>query len=798
MEQQEKVNETEKLSFAQKWAHWVIRYRWLVLIASLPLALGLGYGGQFIQFDSDYHVFFSDENPQLKAFDALQNKYTKDDNVFIVVEPKNGDVFTKENLAAIEKLTEKSWQTPFSSRVDAITNYQHTRAVEDDLYVDDLVEEARSKSNAEIAEIKQIAINEPVLKNRLVNEDGSLTAVNITVKLPGEAITEGSDVIAYVRSMVSEFEAENPNLKTYLSGMIMLSGAFFEASQKDMSTLIPAMFLIIILTIYITTRSISGTFASLVVIVFSIMAAMGAAGWLGIRLTPPSSAAPTIIMTLAIADSIHVLITLLQYMRKGHSKKEAIVESLRLNFMPVFITSLTTIIGFLTMNFSEVPPFGDLGNITSIGMAAAFLFSITTLPALMCVLPVKVKVKKDSEVKKSRFSLPGIERFADWVILHNKRILWGTTFTILGVSLLSLRNNFNEEFVKYFDDGIQFRTDTDFISDNLTGIYNVEYSLGAGESGGINNPEYLANLEAFENWLYEQEEVIHVSSFVEVAKRVNKSMHGDSLSHYRIPAGREEAAQYLLLYEMSLPFGLDLNNQINVDKSETRLTATVKNMSSVDLIAFNERAENWLKEHVPETMYTNGTSTSLMFSFLTGRQINSMFSGSALGLFLISIILMFALRSFKYGALSLLPNLTPLLTGFGVWAILMGTINSGMAVVFGMTLGIIVDDTVHFLSKYLRARRELDYSPSEAVKYAFTTVGRALIVTTIVLVAGFAVLAQSSFGMNSNMALITVIIISLALFIDFLLLPAVLINLGGGNKNVNRVDKVLPQLSSSN
>jgi predicted RND superfamily exporter protein len=446
------------------------------------------------------------------------------------------------------------------------------------------------------------------------------------------------------------------------------------------------------------------------------------------------------------------------------------------------------------MNFSDVPPFHDLGNITSVGMAAAFLFSVSTLPALMSLLPVRVKAQS-TELKQSN---TWMDRLGSFVVANNKRLLWGTTFGIIGLTLLISRNELNDQFVEYFDNSIQFRTDTDFISDNLTGIYTLEFSLGAGESGGVNNPEYLKALASFEQWLKKQEEVVHVNSYVDVARRVNKSMHGDSLKYYNVPSNREEAAQYLLLYEMSLPFGLDLNNQINVDKSETRLTATLENVSSEELIALAERSENWLKANTPEYMFTNGISTALMFSHLSKRQIGSMISGTTIALVLISIILMLALGSFKYGLMSLIPNITPVLTGFGVWAMVDGMVDTGIAIVFGMTLGIIVDDTVHFISKYLRARREHGKSPEDAVRYAFRTVGQALVVTTVVLIAGFAILAQSSFGMNAGMAQITVIIITLALVIDFLLLPGLLILMSKTRKEKELVPAILDDTAIKN
>ncbi|MBO3699514.1 RND family transporter [Roseivirga sp. E12] len=754
--------------FGERWGKTVVRFRWPVLIGTLLFAMAFGAGGQ-MGFNSDYHVFFSEDNPQMLAYDGLQNKYTKDDNVFIVLAPKDGQVFTKETLTAIEELTAEAWQTPYSSRVDAITNFQYTRAVEDDLYVEDLIEDAASKSEKELAEFKNIATEDPRLVHRLINEAGTVTAVNVTVRLPEVDNGESAEVTAFAREMVSKLEEKYPNIDTYLSGMVMLNSAFFESANGDFQTLTPLMFLIVIITILLTTRTFSGTFSTLIVIVLSIMTAMGFGAYMGIGLTPPSGAFINIILTLAVADSIHVLITIIQQMRKGVPKREAIVESLRLNFMPVFITSLTTVIGFLSMNFSDSPPFHDLGNLTAVGMVAAFLYSTLTLPALLAILPVKVK-KRVTEGGK----LPFLERLAEFVIANKRPVIAVSSLLIITSSFLVFKNELNDEFIKYFSKDVQFRSDTDYISDNLTGIYTVEFSIAADEEGGINDPSYLNTLKSFEDWLYTNEEVIHVNAFTEVMEQVNKSMHGDDLSYYKMPDNREEAAQYLLLYEMSLPFGLDLNNQVNVDKSETRVIVTIKNIPTQSMLALSDRATDWLDENAPSHMRAEGVSSTMMFAHLSERQIMSMISGTAVALLLISIVLAFAIRSGKFGFLSLIPNITPVIIGLGIWGLFYGYINTGISIVFGMTLGIIVDDTVHFLSKYLRARRELGKSPEDSVRYAFSTVGQALLVTTFVLVAGFLVLAQSNFGLNSDMAKITTIIIIMALVLDFLMLPALL------------------------
>ncbi|WP_109097896.1 RND family transporter [Aquimarina sp. AU58] len=758
-------------AFAKKWAEFVIKFKWPVLISTLVIAMGLGSQGN-MEFDGDYHVFFSESNPELEAFDALQDKYTKDDNIVIVLSPSNGDIFTKENLIAIEELTAEAWNTPYSSRVDAVTNFQHTSAQGDDLYVDDLSYESASKTDSEIKAIKEKALKEPLLVNRLLNEKGSVTAINVTVRLPGkDSAKEIPEVTTFVRKSISDFQEKYPNFQIHSSGLVPLNTAFFESSMRDMMlTLI--MLVIVILTTLILTRNFFSTLATLIVVLFSIMSAIGFVGIMGIKLTPPSSVFPTMILTLAVADSIHILITMLQKMRKdGYTKKDALVESMRLNFMPVFITSLTTVIGFLTMNFGDVPPFWDLGNITAFGMTMAFFYSTTALPALMAVLPVKVKEKKGILIEKSSW----YTNLGHFVAKQPTKLAIISIIVIGAFTFLATKNRFNDEFINYFDETVQFRSDTDYISENLTGIYNVEFSVGSGESGGINNPEYLKKLNDFEDWLNEQPEVIHVNAFSEVARRVNRSMHGDNESYYRVPNSREEAAQYLLLYELSLPFGLDLNNQINVDKSESRVTITLQNISSAEMIAFSKRAEKWLQNNTPKPMHTIGVSPTLMFSKLGFRQADSMLKGNIIALILISLVLMFALRNFKLGLLSIIPNVTPVFIGFGFWAMYKAQINTGMVIVFGMTLGIIVDDTVHFMSKFLRARRELGYDARQAVIYAFETVGKALVTTTVVLLAGFAVLSTSSFALNSYMARITVIIILSALIIDFILLPALLI-----------------------
>lgn len=755
-----------------QYAQAIVRWRWLVLLFTLVWVGLAASGGKNLAFTTDYRAFFAPGNPQLQAFENMQNTYDKSDNVLMVITPKDGQVFTEKTLSEIQWLTKQAWQTPYSTRVDSITNYQHTRAYEDDLEVADLVIDTSMYSLKDLAELKHIATNEPILVNRLINKDATVTAINITTQLPGKSLSEVPEVVSFVRDLAAQLQQRDANLEVGLTGVQMLNNAFGESSEKDMSTLVPLMFLVVMITLGLLLRSFSATVVSIAVIFMSILVGMGLFGWSGLKLTAPTASAPTIILTMAVADAVHILVSYIKGMRGGINKSDAMVESIRVNMQPIFLTSVTTIIGFLTMNFSEVPPLAHLGNIVAVGVAAAFVLSVTLLPALAVILPVRVTKQQQQQSNSS------MDKFSQFVIDNSRKLLWGMTAFALVMITFIPKNEINDEYVKYFDTSVDFRTDTDYATKHLIGPYTIEYSLKSGVENGINDPAFLNKLEAFVQYSKTLDEVLHVNSITDIMTRLNKNMHGDDPSWYKLPQDRELAAQYLLLYEMSLPYGLDLNNQIDVAKSSTRVTLSLKELSTKQMLALEQNLNQWLDTNAQQYSY-DVASASLMFSHIGERNAKSLTGGAFLALILISFILVFALRSPKMGLISLIPNLIPAGIAFGVWGLTVAQVGMSVSIVAGMTLGIVVDDTVHFLSKYMRARREKSLDAVAAIRYAFNHVGSALMVTTIVLVAGFAVLALSSFRMNADMGLLTALTIAVALLVDFLLLPPLLMKLEG-------------------
>ncbi|WP_430462798.1 efflux RND transporter permease subunit [Thalassolituus sp. LLYu03] len=751
------------------WLNLVLRHPWKMLALLLVIAFAAAAGGQNLYFRGDYKVFFDKHFQPLEDFEEMQRIFNKNDNVSVLVVPKSRTVFEPQTLSLLAELTTNAWQMPFSTRVDSIVNFQHTWADGDDMVVEDLVQQPDALTAADIDRIRQVALSEPNLAGGLVAEDGSAAVVNITVQIPDSTnnTVEVMQVVDAVKAMTDKLSERYPDVAFYHTGVVPMNYAFATEGQKDMATLVPAMLGLIVLMLAVMMRSVLSMAATVVVLVLTIAVTMGVGGWLGYFLSTGTINVPIVVMTLAVADCVHLIASMQFAMRQGKSRREALEFALDLNLMPVFITSATTAVGFMTLMLSESPVLADFGELSAIGVMIAFTLAVTLLPVLLAILPIRMQAAPEHH--------GSMEKLGNWVIAKRHVLLPVTSVLMLAIGSLVTLNVINDESTKYFAKGTHFRDSVDALEEHISGTQTIDWALYSGEEQGVNSPEFIAHVEAFAEWLRAQPEVDHVNTISDTFKRLNKNMHGDDEAYYRIPQDRELAAQYLLLYEMSLPYGLDLNNQLNVDKSSTRLTSTLKNIGSRETVALEQRARAWFSEQAPDIRLA-AASPGLMFSHIGETNMDSMIISMIAALVLISALLVLALRSLRLGAISLLPNLGPALVGFGVWGVISGEINLGLSIVASMTLGIIVDDTVHFLAKYKRARDE-GKDAEAAVRYAFSSVGRALLITTVVLVLGFSMLAFSAFRLNSDMGLATALIIFIALLVDFFFLPAFLLKL---------------------
>ncbi len=752
------------VGLVDRYLAFILRCRWQVLALATLIMLALAAGVPGLTVSSSYRVLFGKDNPHLLAFDNLQDTYSASRSALIAIAPREGSVFTRETLAAIEELTEAAWQTPHSTRVNSLTNYFHTEAVGDDLTIEPLVNDAASFTDDELNRMRTIALNEPELVGQLVSDDGRVTGLIISFILLEPEEPAWAEISNYLKDLLNKARSAHPELSYYLTGNVILNQTFTDAG-KDAEKLIPVVFVVILVIAILLLRSVYATLSIAIVVVFIVMSTMGLAGWFDTRLTPVSASMPIIVMAVAVAHTIHIITIAQSGIRRGLKRKLALSESFRENLYPVFLTSVTTAVGFLSLNTSNSPPFHVLGNLVALGVMFTFVYSVTLLPALLSVLPLRASRSRAGN--ESFF-----ERLGDFVIARRTLLLWTSTIVVVALATGVLRNETGDNWLHHFDDSYTFRTDTDFIVENLTGLDRLDYSLSSGSEGGITDPGYLRTVESFANWYRAQPEVLHVQVFPDIVKRVNKSMNGDDPQFYRIPDDAELTAQFLLLYELSLPFGADLNDRIDFSKSATRMTVVLNETSTRDHLNIDERAQAWLQANAPE-LARSASGFTMISAHMSSQNVSSMLWGTIIAVGLISLILLLVFRSIRIGLICLVPNFVPAVMAFGLWGYLSGSIGLGASVVIAIAIGIIVDDTIHFISKYLNGCHK-GLSPPDAIRATFRTVGPALWTTTAILTAGFLVFASSGYEPSWVLGILVTVTIFFAFIADLTLLPALL------------------------
>jgi predicted RND superfamily exporter protein len=780
----------------------------LVLLLCLLIMVTAAAGLARLDFDADARQYLAPDHPERIALEAVEKRHARGTSVVFVLAPKDSagppapamvgepsmitlaerreapsaPILQPAVLAAIHWLQEEAWQIPHVTRVFALTNEPHSYAVADEIVVTTLVPEDRMEWTDQQRLERHIA-QRPDLIGRLISPDTEVTSVVVLVDPIRGADIGMRETSASVALLAERFRLRYPDIELYLSGGLPADVSFAEAARRDLQTLGPVMALLIVVVLGLGLRSLSATLSTLMVIAATTITSMGLGGWMGFSLNASTGVAPILIMTLALAHSVHLIISTQRVLRSGAASggsvpdgqatdriapQEAVFVALRLKLLPMSLASFTTLIGFLALHFSEAPPFQELGTLVALGIASQWIFAVTLLPVLLSRFPPRAHLSK--AFPSSRQPLLALARFAQ----HRQRGV--IIVSITGVMLLAAaipRLELNDDFLRYFDESYAFRVDTDFIETRLTGINALQFSLPAGQTQGVTEPEYLQNVARFVSWLRAQPGVTYVSSVTDTLQRLHRHLHEEDPMEERIPDQRDLIAQLLLLYELSLPPDQDLGIYLDVAYEHSLVTAFVTQASSADLRRLAGAAEDWLATHAPASA-THATGLPLLYANLAQHNLRGMLIGTAAALLLITIVLSIAMRSLRLGLISLIPNLLPAIAAFGLWSYFAGEINLAATIIGVMTLGIIVDDTVHLLAHYRHARRTLGLAPDESIQHSIEHVGGAILLTSIALILGFSTLALSGFAITAQMGLLCAATISVALLADLVLLPALL------------------------
>ncbi|MHA7870777.1 MAG: efflux RND transporter permease subunit [Hyphococcus sp.] len=734
-----------------------------ILVSILVLIVCLA-GAPRLSINADTRVFFSEENENRQALNLFEARYASSVNLLIAVHARQGDVFTQDRLSALEALTEAAWRLPYATRVESIVNASHVSSDEEGVVI---AETAALDAAGSVAAARARVMADGMLVGRLIAEDGRTTAVNVMVDYPMSSSAATGEILDAAKAMVADAGLEAAGLEAWYGGRVASSYAFSTASKKDLTTLIPLTFLVFLVLLIFLLRSVVIAGALFATALCAAASAMGLAGWAGLQINAATAHVPTMIIALGVASLAHLAVSTRRHIRDGDHQDDAVAKALKTDARPIALTLSTTSLGFLTLLAADAPPFQQLGGLVAVGAGLCLFYGLVLLPALLRSINIRLQAPRS-------LIMQTVTAATDLAVGRRRLLLaivpLGGALAIAGLSRIVI----DDTFPDYFDERFEFRRHADLIEEHLTGLEVVEFDIGGAAENAIYDAAYIDKLDQFETWLSGQPKVAHVSSILEIYRRLNRHLTDGRIESAVVPDDREALAQYILLYEMSLPLGQDMTNAITIDKARSRVTAIMRGASTSEVRALRERAEGWLASTPSTAIDGDGTGLAVMFAYLSSLNVKSMIGGTALALVMISAMLVLAFRSLRYGAMSLVPNLLPGAAAFGLWGYFVGEVGVAVSVVGAMTLGIIVDDTIHLIWRYREARAD-GADPDVAARAMFAKVGEPMLISSIVLIAGFLLLSVSGFHITSSTGVLVAGTIAFALVMDWFLLTPLLV-----------------------
>lgn len=738
----------------------------ITLIILTVLSLGLAK----FHSKNDVRIWFQDDDPKLDTLNYLEKTFGNDETLVIVAHlPKNkpGDLFTKERMQVLNDITTKAWQIPQVLRVESITNYNHVSSVENDINVEPLIGENFDEDF--LKERKELATSDRSIVNYLVDEKARLALIFAHLVPSNVQKLRYRDIIRETREMLATYEGGD--FEFHLTGKASLNHAFEEVSMGDVRFIMPILFLLIIAYLYYVFRSFQAMILPFFVVFTCVTATLGLGFWLGIHFSAILAILPVILVAIGIADSVHILVNFFQFRGKGSTIKEAVSLTVHKNFVPTFLTSFSTSVGLFSLMTTQLVPIRHLGLLAGIGCLFAWLFTMFLLIPLIFLVKYKIPpvfLENEEQSQSTDHTLP----LKSFNFIYKWRLPIIVVF--FGASLASLflaqKIETNADPDSYFSDDSKIAKANAVVKDYIGGSAGPELILDAGGPDKAKSPEFLKKVSLFNDWLRSLEPVNNTVSILDILKKMNQVLNENNPDYYRIPETQEQVGQYLFLYTLSLPPGMDLNDRISLDYSATRISLLWTVYDTTNWAIYRDKMKAKAKElGLKLTIAGKANLFQDMIDYVVGTFIRSIIMAMAF----VALCLMVFFRSIKIGLISLLPNVLPLTFGAATMAIFDMDLNLGTSLVASVCLGIAVDDTIHFLANYFKYQEQGKHQ-QENITTIFRYTGSALIITTLILSSAFALYVFGDFLPNVNFGILCSVTLMSALIVDILFLPAFL------------------------
>ncbi len=794
-----------------KYARSVYHHPWLALLAVLLLAGGLASNLPKTTVDTSTEGFLLEDDPALIEYNAFRDRFGRDEVVLVAVKSPTGDVFEKGFLETLTRLHDQlEKEVPYLDEVTSLINARNTYARGDTLIVEDLVADF-PQDEAGVAALKERALSNPLYRNLLISADGAWTALLVRTLAvdPGEEPVDElggfgddgfGDAPTPVKPAPRKYLTDDQNNEVYytvkeiaetfraggmtiaLSGSPAVTAELKKAMKRDFPRFMLATIIFIAFLLYGMFRRPSGVFFPMAVVLLALLSTIGLLALTHTPIKMPTMILPSFLLAVGVGDAVHIMAIFYRKMHDGVNKEEAIVYAVGHSGLAIFLTSLTTAAGLLSFLGATIAPVAELGMFAAIGVLLAFVYTVTMIPALVAIFPVKAIPPAVEDARHAR-----MDAVLAWIagvsVARAKGIMF--LFTLITVVALvgASQIRFSHDPLVWFKKDAPIRHDTELVNRVLNGSVSAEVVITLPTPNGVKDPAFLSKLDAMQREMETYaEEALFVGKTMTVAdiiKEIHKALHEGDQAFYAVPDDRALAAQEFVLFENS---GSDDLTDF-VDPGFTMARFTMK-LPWDDAILYRPFIDH-VTERFTETFGDNATVTVTGMVPLLGRTLHATIYSAAesyiIALVIISIMMLLLIGRVRIGLTAMIPNLFPIVTTLGVIGWLHIPMDMFTMMFASISIGLAVDDTIHFMHNF-RRYYDQSHDVAKAVADTLHTTGRAMLTTTIVLSFGFFVLCFASLNNLFYFGALTGLTITVALISDFFLAPALMTVVATPNK----------------
>jgi len=738
----------------------LMAHRLLATLALVGATALMCAGASRLSFDNSYRIWFLEDDPALKAYDDFLELFGSDESMIVALSTK-GEPYSTRTLAMVHELSTALAREEGIIDVWSLTHMEAMTDAGGALEVKKLIPRV-PPDPVKLRQVKALVRSSPLYRP-LVSRDGQSTSILLNLEQTKGSFTPKAELVRRVRRLAADVARGR---QVWIAGGPVLDEAMYRYSEQDMMLYTPVMLLIISITLGWLFRSLVAVVAPAVVVFLSVGWALGFSGWMGWDANLLTTVLPAMIAAVGIADSVHMLQQFRLYSRQGMSRDEALREAFGHMLRPCFITSITTAAGMASLAAASLAAMREMGLTAAVGVIAAFLLTMLAIPVCFSLLPPR---RLGGLVKGGAVpSPPWLERVTAFSMAHRRKVAALTSLLVILAAVGFPRITVGTSMVSYFFEDDPVYQESLAVDRILGGTLPLQVLVEARGQKDLLEPDALARVEAMGAYLQTLPATSDAVSGVDFIKEARRVILGDPPHKLARPASRQEAAQILLLLEGEG----DTSRFISEDNKRARIEVSVEAGRYEELVRLTPTIEQRLARISGEVVTARITGLGCLLGAMEEYILQSQLRSFGLAFLLVMGIIAILFRSLRVGLLSAIPNLLPLVLTLGVMSWVGVRLDSTTVMIAPILLGIVVDDTVHVLERVLEGRRQ-GMPVDIAFRLSVSTVGHAVLLTTIILFLGFLTPLMGSFKPNLYFALLSALALVLALVADLVVFPAV-------------------------